>query len=157
MSSARRDLGRMLGEGRSGDLGVEKAHDEVLAQMVEVRAQLVPLLDLRANGFSDGRLDLDGYMALGAAITAFKEELRSTYSHVQLAGVLSLAVLDHPNDLELKTLLDPPEEFGRREKPAVFTHVDFQDPRHKILGPNGFAARVVREFQGPGLSAPSVV
>lgn len=147
-----RDLALFFDAEHSGDLGLEQGHDEVLSQLQAVRDELQPLLYLLTEAFVDRRLSLKEYMELGRRITTFKEQLLSTYSPSQLSGVLSLAVLDHPSDATLSTLLNPPEEFGHREAPAVFTHVDFKDPRHQILGPNGFSARVLREFRLPANS-----
>lgn len=142
-----RDLALFFDAEHSGDLGLEQGHDEVLSQLKAVRDELQPLLYLLTDAFGEDNLSLVQYMALGRRLTDFKEQLLLAYSHSQLSSVLSLAVLEHPSDPDLRTLLEPPVHLGRQEAAAVFTHVDFQDPRHQILGPNGFAARVVREFQ----------
>lgn len=145
MPESVRQLLEVNGMHQAVDLGPVLPHAEVVAELARVRSELSPLFEMQANCVPKvGKINFTGYNWISGQIAQFRHELLSAYSHDSLSGVLSLVVLEHPSDLN--TVLNPAQQ-GTREKPAVFTHVDFKDPRHQILGPDGFAARVVRDFQ----------
>ncbi len=118
----------------------------MIAVWAEVRSQLQPLAELQGSFFTSERVDIEAYQRLGAILAGFTDDILRTYSVGDLRGVLAFAALTHPSGLN--SLVKPPiPEEGYAEKPAVFTHVDFQETRHKILGPDGFLVQVLRRFQ----------